>query len=227
MNKIFLVILLVPVIFACVLVGHAKADDLTVSQCQITPSSSVQNPASPGTAFTFTAVVSGGTGNYTYSWTQGCIGSGSTCQASFSSAGTYTAFIQVADGNDTKTSSCSAFVAPSQQACTTDATQKCVGNAVYWFDSCGNQGSLDQQCTGSQTCSNGACVSQQTGACSNASDCGTNGSSGALYCQGNNIYQNNITWTCNNPGTAKLNMHFHTNCSANKQLFGKPDMQQR
>ncbi|MCX6721729.1 MAG: hypothetical protein NTY04_00850, partial [Candidatus Staskawiczbacteria bacterium] len=38
--------------------------------------------------------------------------------------------------------------------------------------------------------------------CFNAYDCGTNGPTGSLFCQGNNVYQNYITYTCNNPGTA-------------------------
>lgn len=38
-------------------------------------------------------------------------------------------------------------------------------------------------------------------ACSSNFDCGTNGYRGSPYCQGNSLYQNYKTYTCNNPGT--------------------------
>jgi uncharacterized repeat protein (TIGR01451 family) len=37
--------------------------------------------------------------------------------------------------------------------------------------------------------------------CRTNSDCGTNGLTGNSFCQGSNVYQNFITYTCNNPGT--------------------------
>ena len=129
LNKIFLVTLLVPVIFTCVLVGHAKADGLIVSPCQISPTATLLSPANLNTSLTFTAVVSGGNSNsYVYTWTDGCNGGGSTCQAAFSAAGTYTALVTVSDGNETKTSSCSAYVASPQQTCTPQDHKACVGN---------------------------------------------------------------------------------------------------
>lgn len=49
-------------------------------------------------------------------------------------------------------------------------------------------------------CSGGSCSYV---ACATNSDCGTNAfSSGAYSCQSNNLYQDYITYTCNNPGTA-------------------------
>ncbi|MDO8486277.1 MAG: hypothetical protein Q7S77_01080, partial [Candidatus Staskawiczbacteria bacterium] len=38
--------------------------------------------------------------------------------------------------------------------------------------------------------------------CSTNSQCGTNGYIDGPYCQGNSVYQNYKTYTCNNPGTA-------------------------
>jgi len=38
--------------------------------------------------------------------------------------------------------------------------------------------------------------------CNTNSDCGTNGYTGSPFCQGNNVYQNFITYTCQNPGTS-------------------------
>ncbi|MDP3882569.1 MAG: dickkopf-related protein [Candidatus Staskawiczbacteria bacterium] len=37
--------------------------------------------------------------------------------------------------------------------------------------------------------------------CSTDSDCGTSEFTGSLFCQGNDVYQNYIAYTCNNPGT--------------------------
>lgn len=41
-----------------------------------------------------------------------------------------------------------------------------------------------------------------TVACDKHSDCGTNGYTGGPFCQGNEIYQNYINYTCNSPGGA-------------------------
>lgn len=46
--------------------------------------------------------------------------------------------------------------------CTLKTQRKCVGEAAYWFDSCGNQGDLIQDCSKlyvSTKCENGECVS--------------------------------------------------------------------
>src|SRR5579863_1096342 len=37
--------------------------------------------------------------------------------------------------------------------------------------------------------------------CNTDADCGVNGFTGAPFCQDGNVYQNYITYTCNNPGT--------------------------
>ncbi|MEK7562297.1 MAG: hypothetical protein AAB509_01275, partial [Patescibacteria group bacterium] len=44
--------------------------------------------------------------------------------------------------------------------CTPHYSQKCVGNNVYWVNSCGEQEELKQTCAGNQTCSAGSCVNQ-------------------------------------------------------------------
>ncbi len=105
--------------------------------------------------------------------------------------------------------------------CTPNASQRCVGNSVYSFDSCGNQGSLIQACTSNQTCNNGACHNMNI-TCSSNSDCGTNGLIGGNFCQGNAVYRNFITYTCNNPGTANstctnsTSAQLQSNCTANQ-----------
>ena len=93
-----------------------------------------------------------------------------------------------------------------KNTCTANAAKQCSGNAVYWYDSCGVKGSLFQQCTSTQTCQNAQCLNIT---CSNSSQCGTNGYTGSPFCQSGNVYQNYITYTCNNPGTA------NSSCSNN------------
>src|SRR3989344_3969864 len=82
--------------------------------------------------------------------------------------------------------------------CTSHASQRCVGNAVYWFDSCGKQQELSKTCAAGQTCQNAQCINIT---CSTNSQCGTNGFTGGPYCQGNGVYRNYTSYTCNNPGT--------------------------
>lgn len=43
--------------------------------------------------------------------------------------------------------------------CRTDSDKKCYNGDVYYYDSCGNRGNLYQNCTSSQTCSGGQCIS--------------------------------------------------------------------
>lgn len=59
-------------------------------------------------------------------------------------------------------------------------------------------------------------------ACNTNSDCGTNQFIGLQFCQGNNIYQDYMTFTCNNPGTANANCtnstvsKFEQSCSSDQ-----------
>jgi len=78
---------------------------------------------------------------------------------------------------------------------------------------------LKTTCSAGQTCSNGACI---TVACTQNSDCGTSGYTGSAYCNGGNVYQNYITYTCNNAGTANATCSnattakLTTTCSGNQ-----------
>ena len=93
----------------------------------------------------------------------------------------------------------------------------CQGNSVYKnfiTYSCNNPGTNQSYCSGSytpqlvktcspnQTCTNGSCTTQSI-ACNNNSECGANGYIGSPFCQGNSVYKNYITHTCNNPGTTQ------------------------
>lgn len=106
-------------------------------------------------------------------------------------------------------------------SCTPHFSQKCVGNAVHWFNSCNIQEDIFVQCTADQTCANGACVDQHI-QCSTNSQCGTNAYEGGLFCQGNSIYKNFRTYICANPGTASSTCSsssspkLQENCTANQ-----------
>jgi len=56
-------------------------------------------------------------------------------------------------------------------------------------------------------------------ACNTSSECGTNQFTGAQKCDGNNVYQDYITFTCNNPGTADASCTKLTT-SRNQQYCG-------
>jgi len=60
---------------------------------------------------------------------------------------------------------------------------------------------LKATCNGNQTCSNGNCLQNIT--CSSNSDCGKNSLTGNPFCEYNNVYTNQLTYYCNNPGTSQ------------------------
>jgi len=109
--------------------------------------SCVANPSSiqTGNSTTFTANPTGGTGTYTYSWsgTDGLSGSGSYVSKTYSTAGVKTATVIVTSGTQTQSANCSVAV---NQACTPNYEQRCLGNSMYWYDSCGVIGSYVGTC---------------------------------------------------------------------------------
>ena len=127
--------------------------NLAVS-CYASPSSINQNQST-----TFLANVSGGTGFYNYSWSGVCSGSGLTCSRSFPSAGVQTATVAVTSGNQIASANCSVSVGQIG-GCTTNYQQRCSGNNLYWYDSCGNQQGLIQYCQNG--CYNNACQINNT-----------------------------------------------------------------
>jgi len=104
-------------------------------------------------------------------------------------------------------------------ACAGDDYTGCSGNAVYWFDSCDNRLELYQQCTSSQVCQDAQCKNI---GCSTDSQCGADTTIGSPFCQGNNVYQNYKTYTCNNPGTTSsycsdaTSLQLQTICTGNQ-----------
>jgi len=80
--------------------GETKTTSASVTVYPKLIVSAVASPAqvSPGQAVSFSAVVAGGTGSYSYSWAGACTGTGQVCQTSFSSIGNYTATVTVTSG---------------------------------------------------------------------------------------------------------------------------------
>jgi hypothetical protein len=89
----------------------------------------------------------------------------------------------------------------------------CIGAGVfknYQESNCRNPGtrlsycdvSISQQfivdCGAGKTCSSGICMPVQ---CNSNAECGTDGFVGNLFCQGSNIFDKYITYTCLNAGT--------------------------
>jgi uncharacterized repeat protein (TIGR01451 family) len=182
-----------------------------VASCTATPASAQINQP-----VTFTATATGGTGTYSYSWSGSCNGFSQSCSKTFTQPSNYIAFLTVTSGNQTTSTACATTVA---QTCTPHTTQSCVSGSVHWFDSCGVDQGISQACTGNQVCSNAQCV---TPACTTNADCGTNGVTGSNFCNGNAIYQNYKTYTCNNPGTLaascsqNVTQQLVNNCSSNQ-----------
>jgi len=83
---------------------------------------------------------------------------------------------------------------------------------------------LKATCSTKQICSEGACINVT---CNTNAHCGTNGFIGLPFCQGNNVYKNYITYTCNNPGTTSSSCtnstaaQLQTNCTANQTCSGE------
>ncbi len=104
----------------------------------------------------FVATATGGSGSYFYYWSGACAGSSQSCYNSFSQSGTQTAVINITSGGQNSSATCSVNINQNNN-CAQNYQQRCAGNAVYWYDSCGNQGNYIQTCSYNQTCSNGSC----------------------------------------------------------------------
>ncbi|MDO8530343.1 MAG: hypothetical protein Q7S10_02995 [bacterium] len=136
-----------------------------------------------------------------------------------------------------------AVTCSTKSQCGTDGyidNNVCNGNSVYrnyktW--TCNNPGTTNSSCTSNtvaqlqttcasnQTCNNGSCTNV-TIACSSNSDCGSNSYIGSNFCNGNSIYRNFQTWTCNNAGTgssycsSSTAQQLQQNCTGNQTCNG-------
>lgn len=167
------------------------------------------NPANVGQQVSYISSVTGGAAPYTYSWTGACLGSSQICSNLFTDAGNRMATITVRSGTEDASANCSIGV---NQNCSHHASQRCVGNNLTYFDSCGNA---------EDYIANG-CLTQNI-ACSSDSQCGNSGYIGSPYCGSNgDVYQTYRTHTCNNPGTTSSSCstaddnRLKTNCDSNQ-----------
>ena len=108
------------------------------------------NPAQEGNSVTFYSTATGGSGSYTYSWSNACTGSSQNCSNTFNNDGSYTANLSVSSGGETDTTSCSVQVDEQPCSCTT------------W-------GSWQDQGCGLSTCASGEMYQSRTRSCTN--DC--------------------------------------------------------
>ncbi len=137
-------------------------DSTTYSTQSSTSSLNVSCYTSPNSAQTnqtvnFISSVSGGTGNYSYSWSGACIGWGSDCNVSFINSGTYTATLTVTSGNQTRSASCSVSV-NNQNNYISHSYKQCYDNNVYWYDSYGSRQEIYQDCSAyGQICQGNQC----------------------------------------------------------------------
>ncbi|MDP2741405.1 MAG: hypothetical protein Q8O66_01800, partial [bacterium] len=186
----------------------SQLNNLSVS-CYATP-----NPVNANQQVSFIATATGGTSAYTYSWSGACSGYSQNCYNLFNQSGTQTATVNITSGNQTSSAVCSVSVNQNNN-CTQNYQQRCVGNAVYWYDSCGAQGNFIQTCSYNQTCSNGSC---STNSCTNHY---------SQRCSNNNLYwfdscgnQQEILQYCangcqNNVCTTQQNITVQTNSATN------------
>jgi uncharacterized repeat protein (TIGR01451 family) len=139
------------------------------------------SPALVGQTVTFVALPTGGTGSYTYLWSGDCTGTGSTCQKTFGAAGIYTVSVLLSSGGQGVTGTASVTVNNGNNNCTPNYQQRCIGSNIFWYDSCGNQGSLIQYC--SNGCSGNTCINGCVG-----NSCNSCSSGYQQRCLGNNLY---------------------------------------
>ena len=77
----------------------------------------------------------------------------------------------------------------------------CGDNYLAYWDTSSSKFITKNSCTmGNKWISSLVC-GNATINCSSSSDCGTSAYTGSPFCQSGNVYQNYITYTCNNPGT--------------------------
>ncbi|MDO8428550.1 MAG: hypothetical protein Q7S92_05035 [Candidatus Diapherotrites archaeon] len=111
-------------------------------------------------------------------------------------------------------------------------TQRCSASsdveAVWRNYSCVNPGTtssscsygeayqLYDNCTSTEYC-NSSTKTCQSFACTSNSSCGTNAYTGSTFCSNNDVYKNNVTYTCSNPNTSS------SSCSNSTQAILQQD----
>ena len=111
--------------------------------------------AQTGQNVVWSAAVSGGSGNYSYSWsgTDGLSGGGNSQSRSYSSSGTKNAHVTVTSGGKSASADCSTYVSESQNtlsgSCSVDRTNVNRGDSVNWSaNASGGNGSYSYSWSG-------------------------------------------------------------------------------
>ena len=114
-------------------VVQQSSSNLFVS-CYGTPTTVNSNQSA-----TFISNVSGGSGNVSYTWSGACNGNSQSCTNTLYSQGNQYATVTASSNGQTASNSCSVYVNQNYNNCTYHSYERCVGNYLYWYDSCGNQ----------------------------------------------------------------------------------------
>jgi len=145
-----------------------------------------------------------------------CTGGGTTSQScttpDLGADGAKTVYLACTDGTNANTADTNTALSYTLDTCgdgTCSGGETCSTCSADCGTCGGGGGSSSHYECGSQKCifvsGDGAdqCSSDPDCdiACTTGLDCGTNGYSGSLFCQNNNVYQNYLTYTCNSPGT--------------------------
>jgi uncharacterized repeat protein (TIGR01451 family) len=132
----------------------STVNNLTVT-CNASPSQTQVN-----NTVTYTANPNGGSGTYSYQWSQDCVGYNSTCSNTYGYPGTKVAYLTVTSGGQTVSTSCQSNITQIINQCTDHSYQQCSNGSVHWFNSCGVDQGISQACTGNQTCQGNQCINQ-------------------------------------------------------------------
>ena len=93
------------------------------------------NSIEEGENTTFYSNVSGGTGTYSYYWSNACSGTSQNCSQTFYSLGNYTANLTVTSGTQTDTASCSVYVSEPSCECNSWSSWEDQGCGISSCDS--------------------------------------------------------------------------------------------
>ena len=194
------------------------------------------NPTTINQQVSFICNVSGGNGSYSYVWSGACTGSSAVCTTSFPNSGTQTATVVVTSGSQTNSASAAVVINGNTNTCTQNSYQRCSGNYLYWYDSCGNQQSSSQFCPNG--CSNNSCQNYINTCTQNSyqrcsgnylywyDSCG-NQESNSQYCPGgcyNNTcnYNNNYNYNNNNLTVSKTVRDLSSGSSFATSTYASP-----
>ncbi|MEA3452810.1 MAG: hypothetical protein U9Q96_00540 [Patescibacteria group bacterium] len=166
--------------------GECVDTDLQVS-CNASP-----NPADIDETVNFYSNVSGGSGSYSYTWTNSCVGSSSNCSRTFSQPGAYSATVTVSSGGQTDSANCSVQINEAECQCSEWSS---------WQDQgCGQDGCDSSQMYQIKTrdCTPSSCAIESESRCIVDTSCQATCQDDCSYIGQTTCYDNNSKKTCGN-----------------------------